>query len=109
MADSPQVQPLPGLVEGGSAGPGTAAGAADPAAAVAHPAAAEVQDVLIHSHRFGCVLHILGGNSLYLLPMRRFLLSEQVSLGIWEGLLRFAPEFLLQVELRFLFENHTRG
>ena len=38
MADSPQVQPLPGLVECGSADPGAAAGAADPGAAAAHPA-----------------------------------------------------------------------
>ena len=57
MADSPQVQPLPGLVEGGFAYLGAAAAAADPAAA-AHPAAA-VQYVPIHSHRLGCVLHIL--------------------------------------------------
>ena len=56
MADSPQVQPLPGLVEGGFADIGAAA-AADPAAA-AHPAAA-VQDVPINSHRLGRVLHIL--------------------------------------------------
>ena len=57
MTDSPQVQPLPGLVEGGFADLGAAAAAADPAAA-AHPAAA-VQDVPIHSHRLGRVLHIL--------------------------------------------------
>ena len=76
MADSPQVQPLPGLVEGGSADADAATGAADPAAAVAHPAAAAaVQDVPIHSHRLGCLLHIPGGNSIYLLPMRRFMLS----------------------------------
>ena len=56
MADCPQVQPLPGLVEGGFADLGAAA-AADPAAA-AHPAAA-VQDVPIHSHRLGRMLHIL--------------------------------------------------
>ena len=46
MADNPQVQPLPGLVEGGSVDPGAAAGAADPAAA----AAIAVQDVAIYSH-----------------------------------------------------------
>ena len=57
MADSPQVQPLPGLVEGGFAHLGAAAAAADTAAA-AHGAAA-VQDVPIHSHRLGCVLHML--------------------------------------------------
>ena len=57
MADSPQVQPLPGLVDGGFADLGAAAAAADPAAA-AHPAAA-VQNVPIHSHRLGRVLHIL--------------------------------------------------
>ena len=57
MADSPQVQPLPGLVEGGFADLGAAAAAADPAAA-AHPAAA-VQGVPIHRHRLGRVLHIL--------------------------------------------------
>ena len=57
MADSPQVQPLPGLVEGGLADLGAAAAADDPAAA-AHPAAA-VQDVPIHSHRLGRVLYIL--------------------------------------------------
>ena len=57
MADSPQVQPLPGLVEGGLADLGAAAAAADPVAA-AHPTAA-VQDVPIHSHRLGRVLHIL--------------------------------------------------
>ena len=54
------MQPLPGLVEGGFADHGAAAAAAaaaDPAAA-AHPAAA-VQDVPIHSHRLGRVLHIL--------------------------------------------------
>ena len=56
MADRPRVRPLPGLVEGGFADLGAAAAAADPAAA-AHPAAA-VQDVPIHSHRLGCVLHI---------------------------------------------------
>ena len=57
MADNPQVQLLPGLVEGGSADPGAAAGAADPAAAAAaHPpppaaaaAAIAVQDVPIYS------------------------------------------------------------
>ena len=54
MADNPQVQPLPGLVVGGSADPGAAAGAADPTAAAAHPAAAAaaaaiaVQDVPIY-------------------------------------------------------------
>ena len=57
MADRPQVQPLLGLVENGCADLGAAAGAADPAAA-AHPAAT-VQDVPIHSHRLGRVLHIL--------------------------------------------------
>ena len=57
MADSPQVQPLPGLVEGGFADLGAAAAAADPAGA-AHPAAA-VLDVPIHSHCLGRVLHIL--------------------------------------------------
>ena len=57
MADSPQVQPLPGVIEGGFADLGAAYAAADPVAA-AHPAAA-VQDVPIHSHRLGCVLHIL--------------------------------------------------
>ena len=46
MADNPQVQLLPGLVEGGSADSGAAAGAADPAAA----AAVAVQDVPIYSH-----------------------------------------------------------
>ena len=56
MADSPQVQLLPGLVEGGFADLGAAGAAADPAAA-AHPAA--VQDVPIHSHRLGHALHIL--------------------------------------------------
>ena len=66
MADNPQVQPLPSLVEGGSANPGAASGAADPAAIVAHSAAAAVRDVPIHGHRLGCVLHILGGNSLHL-------------------------------------------
>ena len=35
MADNPQVQSLPDLVEGGSANPGAAAGAAEPAAAAA--------------------------------------------------------------------------
>ena len=50
------MQPLPGLVEGGFADLGAAAAAADPAAA--YPAAA-VQDVPIHSHRLGRVLHIL--------------------------------------------------
>ena len=62
MADSPQVQPLPGLVEGGFADLGAAAdaaAAADPAAAAHHATAAAVQDVPIHSHRIGCVLHIL--------------------------------------------------
>ena len=57
MADSPQVQPLPGLVEGEFADLGAAAAADGPAAA-AHPAVA-VQDVSIHSHRLGRVLHIL--------------------------------------------------
>ena len=57
MADSPQVQPLPDLVEGGFSDLGAAAAADDPAAA-AHPAAA-VQDVPIHSHRLGRVLYIL--------------------------------------------------
>ena len=57
MADSPQVQPLPGLVEGGFADLGAAAAAANPAA-TAHPAAA-VQYVPINSHCLGCVLHIL--------------------------------------------------
>ena len=56
MADSPQVQPLPGQVEGGLTDL-SAAAAVDPAAA-AHLAAA-VQDVPIHSHRLGHVLHIL--------------------------------------------------
>ena len=64
MADSPQVQPLPGLVEGGFADLGAAAAAADPAAAAADPAAAAhpaaaVQDAPIHSHRLGRGLHIL--------------------------------------------------
>ena len=63
MADSPQVQPLPGLVEGGFADLGAAA-AADPAAAAADPAAAAhpaaaIQDVPIHSHRLGRLLQIL--------------------------------------------------
>eukprot|EP00904_Undaria_pinnatifida_P006782 jgi/Undpi1/3233/HiC_scaffold_15.g06607.m1 len=58
MADSPQVQPLPGLVEGGFADLGAAAAAAADPAAAAHSAAA-VQDVSIHSHRLGRVLHIL--------------------------------------------------
>ena len=46
MADNPQVQPLPGLVEGGFADPGAVAGAGDPAAAAANA----VQDVPIYSH-----------------------------------------------------------
>ena len=58
MADSPQVQPLPGLVKGGFADLGAAAAADDDPAAAAHPAAA-VQDVPIHSHRLGRVLYIL--------------------------------------------------
>ena len=57
MADSPQVQLLPGLVEGGFAELGAAAAAADPAAA-AYPAAV-VQDVPVHSNPLGRVLHIL--------------------------------------------------
>ena len=45
------VQPLPGLLEGGPADPGAAAGITDPAAAAVHPAAAAVvQDVPIYSH-----------------------------------------------------------
>ena len=57
MADSPQVQSLPGLVEGGFADLGAAAAATDLAAAA--QSAAAVQDVPIHSHRLGRVLHIL--------------------------------------------------
>ena len=45
------VQLLPGVVKGGSADSGAAAGVADPAAAAAHAAAAAaVQDVPIYSH-----------------------------------------------------------
>ena len=52
------MQPLSGLVESGFADLGAAAAAAAGPAAAVHPAAA-LQDVPIHSHRLGRVLHIL--------------------------------------------------
>lgn len=50
----------------------------------------------------------LRGHALFLLPMRRDLLFAQVRLGSREGCDLFAPELLVQVEVRFLVGNPMR-